>query len=131
MLFHKDKHSLVEIDIRSPTARAATLSLEMQNVRDRRIIIMKPHFLCTEAEIQVFTIHEVIFIKAIQLFINVTANAEERTTHGIHFDHFVGIRIRHVVRSEQLAFREKRRKPNRLRYSRNRSRERTAASPLD
>ena len=33
VLFHKDKHGLIEIQVRAPAARTATLALKMQNVR--------------------------------------------------------------------------------------------------
>jgi len=106
VFFHKDKHRLVEVHIGTPTARAAALALEMQNVRDRRIVVMEPHFLCTETEIQVLAIHEVIFVKAVQLFVNVTTDAEERATDSIDFNHLVRIGERHVVAGKRLALRE-------------------------
>ena len=130
MLFHKDQHRLVEIHIRTPTARTAALSLEMQNIRDRRIIVVETHFLGAETEVQVFAVHEEVFVKAVQLFVDIAADAEERAANGIDFNHLVRVSVCHVIACKCLAFRKERCKANCLGNSRNNRRERTAACPL-
>ena len=114
VLFHEDEHCLVKVHVGPPAARAAALPLKMQNVRDRRIIVLEAHLLCTEAEVQVFAVHEVVFVKAVQLFIDISTDAEERAANGIDFNHLVRIGVRHVVAGKRLALREHRSKTNRL-----------------
>ena len=82
-------------------------------------------------QLNVFAVHKKVFVKAIQLFVQIPANAEKRSTDGIHLGHFVRVGIRHVVACKGLVLREESGKTNRLRNRRDNRRERTATSPLE
>ena len=107
MFLYKDKHGLIKIHIGPPATSTTALALEMQDVRDRSVVIVESHFLGAKTEVQIFAIHEKVFIKAIQLFINIAADAEKRAAYGIDLDHLIGIGVCHVVARQRLAFREK------------------------